>query len=101
MWGMKRYLVAPDSFKGSFDAADVAEAIAAGIEASGGEADRCPVADGGEGTMAVLLRALGGELRSVQVSDPLRRPITARFGLLAGGETAIVEMAQASGLSLV
>jgi glycerate kinase len=98
---MGRFLVAPDSFKGTFDAGEVAEAIALGIEAAGGEADRCPVADGGEGTMAVLLGALGGELRSVQVSDPLRRPIEASFALLADGETAIVEMAQASGLPLL
>jgi len=98
---MRRFLVAPDSFKGTFDAAEVAAAIAAGVEAVGGEADRCPVADGGEGTMAVLLAALGGELRSARVSDPLRRPIEASFGLLAGGKTAIVEMAQASGLPLL
>lgn len=97
----RRFLVAPDSFKGTFDAAAVAEAIAAGIEAAGGEADRCPVADGGEGTMAVLLGALGGELRSARVHDPLRRPIEASFALLADGETAIVEVAQASGLPLL
>jgi glycerate kinase len=101
MWGMARFLVAPDSFKGTFDAAAVAEAIGTGIEVVGGEADRCPVADGGEGTMAVLLEALGGEVRSAAVHDPLRRPIEADIALLAGGETAVVEMAQASGLSLV
>lgn len=93
--------MAPDSFKGTFDAGDVAEAIAAGVEAGGGEADRCPVADGGEGTMEVLLGALGGERRSAQVHDPLRRPIEAEYALLGDGETAVVEMAQASGLSLV
>jgi glycerate 2-kinase len=97
----RRYLVAPDSFKGTFDAAAVAAAIAAGIEAAGGTANRCPVADGGEGTMTVLLDALGGERRSARVHDPLRRPIEASFGLLADGETAIVEMAQASGLTLL
>lgn len=97
----KRLLVAPDSFKGTFDAAAVAGAIAAGIEAAGGEADRCPVADGGEGTMAVLLDALGGELRSARVHDPLRRPIEASFALLDDGETAVVEVAQASGLPLL
>jgi glycerate 2-kinase len=101
MWGMKRFLVAPDSFKGTFGAGEVADAIAAGIEAAGAEADRCPVADGGEGTMAVLLGALGGERRSVTVHDPLRRPIEASFALLGDDETAVVEMAQASGLSLV
>lgn len=98
---MSRFLVAPDSFKGTFGAAEVADAIAAGIEEAGGTADRCPVADGGEGTMEVLLGALGGERRPVAVHDPLRRAIEASFGLLGGGETAIVEMAQASGLVLL
>lgn len=97
----RRFLVAPDSFKGTFDAATVADAIAAGIEAAGGAADRCPVADGGEGTMEVLLGALGGERRSAQVHDPLRRPIEASFALLGDGATAVVEMAQASGLPLL
>jgi glycerate 2-kinase len=96
-----RFLVAPDSFKGTFGAAAVAEAIAAGLEEGGAEADRCPVADGGEGTMDVLLAALGGERRTAAVHDPLRRPIEASFGLLGDGATAIVETAQASGLPLV
>ena len=98
---MASFLVAPDSFKGTFDAGAVAEAIAAGIEAGGGEAERRPVADGGEGTMEVLLAALGGEGRTAAVHDPLRRPIVASFGLLGGGATAIVETARASGLPLV
>ena len=96
-----RFLVAPDSFKGTFEAGAVAEAIAAGIEESGALADRCPVADGGEGTMAVLLAALGGERRQIEAHDPLRRPVRASFGLLGDGATAIVETAQASGLGLV
>jgi len=96
-----RFLVAPDSFKGTFGAAEAAEAIAEGVEAGGGEADRCPVADGGEGTMEVLLGALGGERRTATVRDPLRRPIEASFGLLGDGTAAIVETAQASGLPLV
>ena len=96
-----RFLVAPDSFKGTFDAAAVAKAIAGGIEAGGGEADRCPVADGGEGTMDVLLGALGGERRMVAVHDPLRRPLEASFGLLGDGGAAIVETAQTSGLPLL
>lgn len=97
----KRFLVAPDSFKGTLDAATVAAAIAAGIEAAGGEVERCPVADGGEGTMAVLLGALGGERVGATVHDPLRRPIEASYGMLAGGETAVVEVAQVSGLPLL
>jgi glycerate kinase len=96
-----RFLVAPDSFKGTFTADAVADAIATGLEEGGGEADRCPVADGGEGTMEVLLRALGGERRRAEVHDPLRRPIEAGFGLLGDETTAIVETAQSSGLPLV
>jgi glycerate kinase len=96
-----RFLVAPDSFKGTFGAGEVAEAIAGGLEEGGAETDRCPVADGGEGTMEVLLDALGGERRWAAVHDPLRRPIEASVGLLGDGATAIVETAQASGLPLV
>jgi glycerate 2-kinase len=59
------------------------------------------VADGGEGTMEVLLSTLDGERRTVQVSDPLGRPVDATFALIDGGRTGIVEMAQASGLGLV
>jgi glycerate 2-kinase len=96
-----RFLVAPDSFKGTFDAGAVAGAIAVGLGEGGAAAERCPVADGGEGTMEVLLGALGGERRTAAVHDPLRRAIEASFGLLGDGETAIVETAQASGLPLV
>jgi len=101
MWGMKRFLVAPDSFKGTFDAPAAASAIAAGVEVAGARADRCPVADGGEGTMAVLLEALGGERLSARVHDPLRRPIEAEFAILDDGGTAVVETAKASGLPLL
>lgn len=96
-----RLLVAPDSFKGTFEATEVAEAIAAGAEAAGCEAERCPVGDGGEGTAAVLVGAMGGEWRRVTVHDPLRRPVEARFALLGDGETAALDMAVASGLPLV
>jgi glycerate 2-kinase len=96
-----RYLVAPDSFKGTFDAAAVAAAIGAGLEEAGGEADLCPIADGGEGTMAALLAKLGGRRVEAEVHDPLRRPIVAEFALLAGERTAVVEVAAASGLPLL
>ena len=66
-------LVAPDSFKGTFSAIEVAEAIASGAEAAGAVADRLPIADGGEGTLDALLAALGGERRSAVVADPLGR----------------------------
>ena len=93
-------LVAPDSFKGTFSARQVAAAVAAGLRSAGREAHELPVADGGEGTMDVLVSALGGEVRKVTVSDPLGRPVEAGFALLPDG-SAVVEMAQASGLSLV
>jgi len=94
-------LVSPDSFKGSFDSHDVAGAVARGLRAAGREAVELPVADGGEGTMAVLLTALGGERRTAEASDPLGRPVEAEYALLADGKTAVVETAQASGLGLV
>ncbi|MDP9189849.1 MAG: glycerate kinase, partial [Actinomycetota bacterium] len=95
------FLVAPDSFKGSFSATEVAEAIGRGVRAGGAEAELLPAADGGEGTMDVLLGALGGETRTAAVHDPLGRPIEARFALLGDGRSAAVEVAQASGLGLV
>jgi len=96
---MPSALVAPDSFKGTFDAAAVAGALARGLQQAGWDADRCPVADGGEGTLAILVEALGAKLVAARVSDPLGRPVKCHFGL--AGETAIVELAQASGLGLV
>jgi glycerate kinase len=93
-------LVAPDSFKGTFSAAEVAGAIASGLREAGREARELPVADGGEGTMEVLVSVLSGEVRTETVPDPLGRAIEAGFALLPDG-SAVVEMAQASGLSLV
>jgi glycerate kinase len=94
-------LVAPDSFKGTFSASEVAAAIAAGLRDAGREVEELPVADGGEGTMDVLLTALGGEKRTVEASDPLGRPVQAEFALIEEGRVAVVETAQASGLALV
>jgi glycerate 2-kinase len=94
-------LVAPDSFKGTFSAPEVAAAIARGLRAAGCEAVELPVADGGEGTLDALLSTLDGDLRTAEVSDPLGRPVEASFALIDGGGTAIVEMARASGLGLV
>ena len=99
---MASVLVAPDSFKGTFSAVEVAEAIGRGLGAAGLDADLCPVADGGEGTMETLLASIGGEVVEVDgVLDPLRRPRRAPFALIEGGRRALVEMAAASGLALV
>lgn len=94
-------LVAPDSFKGTFTAEEVAGAIAEGLAQAGLRADLAPVADGGEGTMTVLLAQAGGELVSAPARDPLGRPIEARFARLGDGRSALVEVAAASGLSLI
>lgn len=92
-------LVAPDSFKGTFTAKEVAEAIGTGLRDGGRSADLCPVADGGEGTLDALVAAMDGDVRVATVTDPLGRMIKAEFAL--SGSTAIVETAAASGLGLV
>ena len=79
----------------------MADAIGRGVEDAGAVPDLCPAADGGEGTMDVLVGALGGERRTARVRDPLGRPIDAGYGLLRDGTEAVVEVAAASGLSLV
>lgn len=94
-------LAAPDSFKGTFRATEVAAAMERGLEAAGWRVDRCAMADGGEGTLEVLLTALGGETAAADVHDPLGRPLRAGFALIEDGGTAIVEAAAASGLGLV
>ena len=95
-------LVAPDSFKGTLTAQQVATAIGRGLVRAGLPApDLAPVADGGEGTMEVLLGRLGGEVVTVTASDPLGREVAASLALLGDGTTALVEVAAASGLALV
>ena len=95
-------LVAPDGFKGTFRATEVAAAIGRGLESAGlRPPDLCPVADGGHGTMEVLLTALGGESAAARVHDPLGREIDAAYALIEEGGTAVVEMARASGLALL
>jgi glycerate kinase len=89
-------LVAPDSFKGTFGASEVAALVAAGLRAGGREAVELPLGDGGEGTM----EALGGTLHQATVSDPLGRAVTASYAL-RDDDTAVVEAAQASGLALL
>jgi glycerate kinase len=75
--------------------------MARGIERAGATPDLRPAADGGEGTMEVLLDALGGERRKAEAHDPLGRPIEAGYALLRDGSEAVVEVAAASGLHLV
>lgn len=98
-----RIVIAPDSFKGSMDARTVAEAFARGVRQVCPEAelDLVPMADGGEGTVAALVAATGGRIIEQTVSGPLGEPVSAFYGLLGDGETAVIEMAAASGLPLL
>lgn len=97
-----RVLVAPNSFRDGLDATAAAAALARGARRAlpGAEVVELPLADGGDGSLAVLQKLLGGEVRTCTVSDPLGRLREARFALTAGG-TALIEMAEASGLRLV
>ncbi len=92
-----RALASPASLKGVLSAIDAAAAL---VEGLGPAARPLPVADGGEGTLDVLSAAVGGEWREAEVSDPLGRPVRARW-LLLGDGTAFVESAEAIGLGLL
>ncbi|BAS28645.1 glycerate kinase [Limnochorda pilosa] len=100
-----RVVIAPDSFKGSLDAADVAAALARGIARAwpGAEVVSLPVADGGEGWVDTLVHASGGSFLTRRVTGPLGEPVEARYGLIGQGNqrAAVIEMAAASGLPLV
>ena len=87
-------LVAPDKFKGTFTATEVAAAIAAGLRDGGREAIELPVADGGEGTA----ESLGGRRMPARAEDALGREVDAAFHWLDEGQTALVEASEASGL---
>lgn len=96
-----KIVIASDSFKGSMSSLDVATAASAGVIEvyPNSEIVSVNVADGGEGTVEAIVDALGGEIVKVQVSDPLGRKIETSYGI--AGETAILEMAAASGLPLL
>lgn len=98
-----KIVIAPDSFKDSLSAEGVAAAIAGGIAAVLPQAELvcCPMADGGEGTMDAIVAACHGEARSLPVRGPLGREVVAQWGWLGESRTAIIEMAQASGLQLL
>ncbi len=98
-----RILVAPQEFKGTLTALEAAQAIARGIRSAspGIELDVVPIADGGPGFVDALLSSSPGAARSSLVSDPLGRPVAAHWGILDQGPTAVIEMAAASGLSLL
>ncbi len=96
-------LIAPDSFKGTLSAAEASAAIAQGIQRALPDAEivQRPIADGGEGTVDVVLASKPGTSHAVEVTGPLATPVRAEFAILEDKTTAIIEMAAASGLTLV
>lgn len=90
-------LIAPDSFKGTYSAAEVAAHIAAGARAAGAATVECPLADGGEGTYDILRRALGAEVVEVETVGPWHDRLRAAYAVTRDG-TAVIELAAATGL---
>lgn len=97
-----KIVLAPDKFKGSLSAVQACDALEAGARRVLPRAQivQVPLADGGEGTLDAIIAATGGAIRTCRVRGLLGTPIEARWGMLPDG-TAIIEMAQASGLNLV
>ena len=98
-----KILVAPDSFKESLSAIQVAEAISKGVLKiiPNAEIIKIPISDGGEGLLDALVNDKNGKIITVKVYDPLYRSIAAEYGILNEGTTAVIEMAKASGLELL
>ena len=98
-----KIVLAPQAFKGTLSAGRAADAMTRAARAVFPDADlvRCPVADGGDGTLDALIEATGGAYHAVQTTGPLGEPCTARWGSLGDNQTAVVETAQACGLALL
>ena len=98
-----KIVVAPDSFKGSLTAVEVSDAIEQGVREIFPEAEivKIPMADGGDGTVQCLVNATGGEILREKVTGPLGDEVWASYGILGDKKTAVIEMAEASGLTLV
>ncbi|HAA63739.1 MAG TPA: glycerate kinase, partial [Thermoanaerobacter sp.] len=98
-----KILIVPDKFKESLSALKVADSIEKGILKVFPKVgiEKVPMADGGEGTVESLVNATGGKIIKTNVKDPLFRDIESFYGILGDGETAVIEMAAASGLYLL
>lgn len=100
-----KFVIAPDSFKGSLTAKQAGKAMATGIRrvfpATAAEIRVIPQADGGEGTVQSLVDATNGQLLTANVHDPLGRVVAAHYGILGNKKTAVIEMSAASGLQYV
>lgn len=98
-----KIVIAPDSFKESLSSIEVANAIEAGFRRVFPDAEyvSLPVADGGEGTAEALIYASNGQRKCTQVNDPIFRPVGAEWGVLGNSDTAVIEIAAASGLKML
>jgi len=98
-----KIVIAPDSFKGSLSAREAAAAIGKGVRSilPNAEIVEIPAADGGEGTMDSLVFSTNGQFVETSASDPLDREISAKYGILGDGNTAVIEMSTVSGLTLL
>ncbi len=96
-------LIAPDKFRGSLEAAEVCDAVEKGVLMACPSAHviKTPLADGGEGTAAILTKSQNGKLIEIPAQDPLGREIRAVYGISGNGKTAFIEMSAASGLQLL
>ena len=95
--------IAIDSLKGSLSSLEAGQAAAEGIRKVYADADICirPLADGGEGTVEAITLGTNGKFRTVRVTGPLGNPTDCRYGILKDGKTAVIEMAEAAGITLV
>ena len=100
---MPKIVIAPQEFKGSLTAIEIARAIQSGVLRAMPDAETvlAPVADGGDGTLQALVDSSGGRIESATVTGPLGEDIKAEWGALGDGKTAVIEMARSSGLALV
>ncbi|MCD2139009.1 glycerate kinase family protein [Salinicoccus halitifaciens] len=98
-----KVIAAMDSFKGSLSSLEANEAVRKGIKAIIDDADvrTFPMADGGEGTIDALIDGLGGEIRSREVTAPLGGKVNARYGFVNKENLAVIEIAEACGLTLL
>ncbi len=100
---LRKVVIAPQAFKGSLSALEIARAIEAGVLQAAPDVQTVlvPVADGGDGTLQALVDSSGGKIITSTVTGPLRQPVQAQWGAMGDGVTAVIEMARASGLALL
>ncbi len=100
---INKVVIAPDSFKGTMSAVEICDIVEKAFQkhSPGTHIVKVPVADGGEGTVDAYIAGIGGTYRTARVQGPMGDPVDARYGVLEDGRTAVIEMAAASGLTLV